>query len=1034
MFSLDMTGEDVKKTGGSFLVERYPDPGAVWDRPWDPHTEWGRGNVRADSLKGDLLNDTHWFVLEQVARKSGWVIHSNPYEGGSDHTVFQGAGIPSVLDWHFTDRYYHSNLDTPDKTSPEEMRNVGVGVGASAWLLASVTPAIASDVAGVVASAGHDRIDLETREGAKIAAAADKPDAQTTQAAILAAWRKWYAEAVRSTSRLVLGTPPTALTSEIERLAKTFETAGAPIGATGGGTLPFPALAWIGIGSIQNASAKPDQTGLFTCGTDQVLSQPIPVTSANVVLAGDARRYVPCPDVESHTLQHRENREGILIAEGLQSSEAEVRWRAAQALIRLPPSRDLNASPKLNVPIVRTPTGPTVVEVNGIGALTHGMLIRGVCTTQAQVFDGTTDAKRWQPGQLFVLLRDAASTAPARVGTVPANSNNPLVRREAAYGLGVRLSRTGLDAQIVTAAMRELKACFRIMASEKDASIAGLVLEDIGLARYETDDLISEAEAFLVAEASAAVAGSKPNLSIAIGGAKGLEALYRQHGQYPINEQALMFLRQLARYGSQMDQGEASPLETDARVRRLALMALQAARDHDTATLRAAALDSDWQVRRLVAGSLNLSDPEQARLGEILEADSALQVRHELLASVSRLSRQTHQCAPLVRYFKDLSPAVVMRAMDLLTASCADLDEPVAKLIDLLDKFKKEENQPDWHIPARALAALARVKPEAAHALLTAAAKHDVWQVRATAAAASVDSGDEAIAMKLAQDPEPNVQTAALDALFRMRSTGVVPAAIRVLATGEDYQALRMAALVLKGLPAEAKTEASDALLIALRKLTDQASDTSRDPRIAIIERLAETLDPSRNFTLLSFATDFDDQVNAAVVKAVRSFPVGEAVKRRYPYQPDPSVLMELPTTAFLELEEGTVTLRLLSDAAPVTVARFAELVSRGYYNGLTFHRVVPNFVVQGGSPGANEYMGASRYMRDEVGPQGVHVRGAVGISTRGGDTGDGQIFIDLVDLPRLDHDYTVFAYVTQGMPLVDKLLEGAKIVGVTVR
>jgi len=57
MQSMDMTGEDVAKTGGAFLIERWPDPGAVWDRPWDPHSEWGRGNVRADSLKGDLLND-----------------------------------------------------------------------------------------------------------------------------------------------------------------------------------------------------------------------------------------------------------------------------------------------------------------------------------------------------------------------------------------------------------------------------------------------------------------------------------------------------------------------------------------------------------------------------------------------------------------------------------------------------------------------------------------------------------------------------------------------------------------------------------------------------------------------------------------------------------------------------------------------------------------------------------------------------------------------------------------------------------------
>jgi len=128
------------------------------------------------------------------------------------------------------------------------------------------------------------------------------------------------------------------------------------------------------------------------------------------------------------------------------------------------------------------------------------------------------------------------------------------------------------------------------------------------------------------------------------------------------------------------------------------------------------------------------------------------------------------------------------------------------------------------------------------------------------------------------------------------------------------------------------------------------------------------------------------------------------------------------------------VSLRLLPDAAPVTVARFAELASQNFYNGRTFHRIVPNFVVQGGSPGANEYTGAPRYMRDEVGPEAYHVRGAVGISSRGGDTGDGQIFIDLVDLPRLDRDYTVFAYVTKGMELIDQMLDGAKIQNITVK
>ena len=117
----------------------------------------------------------------------------------------------------------------------------------------------------------------------------------------------------------------------------------------------------------------------------------------------------------------------------------------------------------------------------------------------------------------------------------------------------------------------------------------------------------------------------------------------------------------------------------------------------------------------------------------------------------------------------------------------------------------------------------------------------------------------------------------------------------------------------------------------------------------------------------------------------------------------------------------------------PMTVARFVELANRHYYDGLTLHRFVANFVVQGGSPGASEYVGDYRFMRDELG-RASHLRGAVGISTRGRDTGDAQIFLDLVDLPRLDHDYTVFAYVQSGLDAMDRVLEGAVITSVVLR
>jgi len=117
---------------------------------------------------------------------------------------------------------------------------------------------------------------------------------------------------------------------------------------------------------------------------------------------------------------------------------------------------------------------------------------------------------------------------------------------------------------------------------------------------------------------------------------------------------------------------------------------------------------------------------------------------------------------------------------------------------------------------------------------------------------------------------------------------------------------------------------------------------------------------------------------------------------------------------------------RLLPFTAPTNAFRFARLARTGYFDGLTLHRVVPNFVVQGGSPGASEYSGDGPFTRDELGAS--NWRGTVGLSTRGRDTGDAQFYINLIDNVRLDHEYTVFAVVTDGMEIVDRISEGAMI------
>jgi aminopeptidase YwaD len=188
MLSLDMTGEDTAKTGGTFLIEKAPDPSALWDRPSDPHSEWGAGKVDPALVRGAFLNDLHLAVALRRARDTGWVVRTNPYEGGSDHTVFTRAGVPALLNWHFTDRYYHTNLDTIDKTSPAEMQHVAIVVGTTAYYLATAGSGDIADMTRLIAAARDARFETEKKNHAT-------PE-------IIEAWRKWYVEAIESVNRL----------------------------------------------------------------------------------------------------------------------------------------------------------------------------------------------------------------------------------------------------------------------------------------------------------------------------------------------------------------------------------------------------------------------------------------------------------------------------------------------------------------------------------------------------------------------------------------------------------------------------------------------------------------------------------------------------------------------------------------------------------------------------------------------------------------------------------------------------------------
>jgi cyclophilin family peptidyl-prolyl cis-trans isomerase len=284
---------------------------------------------------------------------------------------------------------------------------------------------------------------------------------------------------------------------------------------------------------------------------------------------------------------------------------------------------------------------------------------------------------------------------------------------------------------------------------------------------------------------------------------------------------------------------------------------------------------------------------------------------------------------------------------------------------------------------------------------------------------------DADLLLRLAEDPRDNVRDAALGGLRTLKGHDADDIYIAALQR-PDYQLVMTAARALEKTPQPGRAVAS--MLAALARITAERRDTSRDPRMALIARIAELGQPADAQALMPYTTDFDPQVTAAAAALIGKW-TGQApaiAPRPLPIERLLLVDIERLRSARAVVTmagRGVFELELLTDDAPATVARFLRLARAGYYNGLTFHRVVPNFLIQGGSPGANEFMGDGAYLRDELGLQ-PHVRGSVGISTRGRDTGDAQICPDLVDNPRLDHDYTVFARVVAGLDVLDRILE----------
>lgn len=135
-----------------------------------------------------------------------------------------------------------------------------------------------------------------------------------------------------------------------------------------------------------------------------------------------------------------------------------------------------------------------------------------------------------------------------------------------------------------------------------------------------------------------------------------------------------------------------------------------------------------------------------------------------------------------------------------------------------------------------------------------------------------------------------------------------------------------------------------------------------------------------------------------------------------------------------IEMDQGKIVIEFFPEAAPGTVANFEKLANAGFYNGLTFHRVIPGFVAQGGCPYGNGTGGPGYTIKCETaGNPHKHVRGAVSMAHAGKDTGGSQFFICYDSFPHLDGVHTVFGQVVAGMDVVDRIEPGDQMNSVAV-
>jgi cyclophilin family peptidyl-prolyl cis-trans isomerase/HEAT repeat protein len=442
-------------------------------------------------------------------------------------------------------------------------------------------------------------------------------------------------------------------------------------------------------------------------------------------------------------------------------------------------------------------------------------------------------------------------------------------------------------------------------------------------------------------------------------------------------------------------------------------------------TLRTLLGDPDPWVRGWAARALGRvgGGGDLARLRPLLDGPEPGPIIQTLRAG-ARLVGEAKAAAPaswrprLMELLDDSRPGV--RGAALEVAGTWLLDEDLGNA--LVARAEGKAGEPWERGPA--LTALADGRHPRAEELALAVSREPDPLLRAAAARAAGSLREGELLERLAHDPAARVRIAVLEARLEHAEEPAEVAAAAISDTDPGVRAVLFDWLtehpvlpveifgeaVVTAL-ADRNTESSLAAVRAIRARAE-AEPLERGTLVAILERLAESEDYLvRREGVAALEALEREPPPVGTVETGKSLDVYELILQR----------TARPVTVEVRTARGPFRIRLDCPRAPLTCVSFLSLANQGFYDGLTFHRVVPDFVVQGGDPRGDGYGGPSFTVRDEIGRLRYR-RGVVGMALAGPDTGGSQFFITLSPQPHLDGGYTAFGEVAAGEEVLDQI------------